>query len=78
MPFWGKGEGRVIRRGLLQDRDPVLAAEARPFIADAKAYEVGVISNGNRISTERNMQQLKRHHHEVRYSPGLCLPSRRL
>jgi hypothetical protein len=39
---------------------------------------VGDFSNGNRISTERNIQQLKRHCHEVRYSPRSCLPSRRL
>ena len=76
--FGGRGERRVKRRGLPQDRVLFLAAEARPFIDEAKAYEVTDISNGNRILTERNVQQLKRHHHEVRYSPRLCLPSCRL
>jgi hypothetical protein len=77
MPFLGRGEGRNKRRSLPQDR-VLFLAEARPLIAEAKAYEESHISNGNRILTGRNVQQLKRHYHEVRYSPRLCLPSRRL
>lgn len=73
--FGGGGEGQDKRRGLSQNRDFLLASESRPFIAEAKAYEVRDISNGKGILTERNMQQLNRHHHEVRYSPRLCLPS---
>ena len=78
MPFWGSGECQDKRRRLPQDRVLFLAAEARPFISEANAYEVSDISNRNRILTERYMQQLKRHYREVRYSPSLCLPSRRL
>lgn len=78
MPFWGRGEVQDKRRRLPQDRVLFLAAEARPFIAEANAYEVSDISNENRILTERYMQQLKRHYREVRYSSRLCLPSRRL
>jgi hypothetical protein len=81
MPFRGKRDsegGQDKRRGLPQDRVLFLAAEARPFISEAKACEAKDISIGNRISTERNVQRLNRHHHEVRYSPRLCLACRRL
>lgn len=76
MHFRGKGEGKT--RDLPQHRVLVLAAKARPLIAEAKAYEVNVISNGNRIVTVRDMPQLKRRYHEVRYSPRLYLPARQL
>jgi hypothetical protein len=44
MPFWGRGEGQDKRRGLPQDRVLFLAAESRPFIAEAKAYEETLVT----------------------------------
>jgi hypothetical protein len=44
MPFWGRGEGQDKRRRLPQDRVLFLAAEARPFIAEAKACEVTLVT----------------------------------
>ena len=70
------GGGR--RRHSLPIQARELDAKARLRIAEAKAYGVRAISKEDPILTGRNMQELNRQSHEVRYFPRLCLPARRL